>query len=307
MSVRKRITRALFILLLMGGGGCSTAERIGITLLYREAEFPPEQVKKDLPYVAEAGPKQRLDLFLPKGTGWPTLVFIHGGGWNDGDKNLRVGGADVYGNIGRFYASRGIGVAVINYRLLPEVTWQEQLTDVAQAVHWIQSRIGDVGGDPALLFLSGHSAGAQLAARLALDQDLLREAGIPRSSIRGVIVVSGAAFDLADDETYRLGQERDYYASRFGTVEGWAEAASPISYVSPAAPEFLILYGGVEEKSLQRQSHLLNEALRQEGIASRIVVVPRQSHARIVLTLSRDDKTAAPTILSFIRSAAAAE
>src|SRR5439155_18980367 len=91
-------------------------------------------IHRDICYrEGSADEKHRLDLFLPHGTNWPILIFIHGGGLTSGDKALRVSGADVYGNIGRFYASQGIGVAVINYRLQPKVTWREQAEDVAHA------------------------------------------------------------------------------------------------------------------------------------------------------------------------------
>ena len=50
-------------------------------------------------------------------------MFVHGGNWDSGDKNDRAGGADVYANIGRFDAARGLGVAVDNYRLQPAVAW----------------------------------------------------------------------------------------------------------------------------------------------------------------------------------------
>src|SRR5258708_4348190 len=84
--------------------GCSVVEHAGITLLYEKAPLPDAQVKYDIPYVHLSAPaEQRLDLFLPRGTNWPVFIFVHGGNWDTGDKGLRVGGADVYGNIGRFY------------------------------------------------------------------------------------------------------------------------------------------------------------------------------------------------------------
>src|SRR5690606_35188130 len=91
----------------------------------------------------ERDEKTRLDLFFPAGSGWPVMVFVHGGGWSSGDKDLRVGGRDVYRNIGRFYAARGIGVAVINYRLLPGVHWRTQLRDVAHAALYTRTRAGE--------------------------------------------------------------------------------------------------------------------------------------------------------------------
>src|ERR1700720_4281423 len=92
--------------------GCTTViQRTGITLFYKQADLPAAQVRYDVPYGEGSSlPQKRLDLFLPQGQHWPVFVFVHGGGWNEGDKDSRAGGADVYGNIGRFYAGRGIGV-----------------------------------------------------------------------------------------------------------------------------------------------------------------------------------------------------
>ncbi|MDP3130995.1 MAG: alpha/beta hydrolase, partial [Bacillota bacterium] len=69
------------------------------------------------------------------------IIFVHGGNWDSGDKNYRAGGADVYANIGRFYAARGIGVAVINYRPQPVVAWPAQVDDVRAAVTWVRANI----------------------------------------------------------------------------------------------------------------------------------------------------------------------
>ncbi len=275
--------------------GCAVVEHGGIALLYMKAPLPDAQVKYDVPYVEHSVlPKQRLDLFLPKGTNWPVLIFVHGGNWDAGDKGLHVGGADVYGNIGRFYAARGIGVAVINYRLQPTVNWREQVKDVAAATAWIHGHIAEYGGSPHRLFMGGHSAGAQLACHAAL---------LFPSMISGVISVSGAGMDLADQKTYDLGAKRAYYAARFGDNsprEIWQREASPVTYVTSNAPVFLILYAAGESKALQRQSQRLSEVLKRERVPYRLVVVPGQSHERMVLTLSRPDRTSADAILGFI-------
>ncbi len=279
-------------------------EHVGIALLYKRAPLPDVQVKYDVPYVDHSLlAKQRLDLFLPKGTNWPVIIFVHGGNWDAGDKGLRVGGADVYGNIGRFYAARGIGVAVINYRLQPTVNWREQVKDVAAATAWIHAHIAEYGGSPHRLFLGGHSAGAQLACRVALDSRPLAEQGSSPSIISGVISVSGAGLDLADQKTYNLGAKRAYYTARFGGKdprEIWEQQASPVGYVTSNAPAFLILYAAGESKALQRQSQRLSEVLGKERVPYRLVVVPGQSHERMVLTLSRPDSRSASAILDFI-------
>ncbi|MDQ6631714.1 MAG: alpha/beta hydrolase [Verrucomicrobiota bacterium] len=282
--------------------GCSSVQRIGIALLYKKTTLPKNQIIQNISYHgAGSEPKHRLDLFLPKGTNWPVLVFVHGGGWTSGDKDLRVGSADIYGNIGRFYASRGLGVAIINYRLQPRVNWREQVQDVAKAVAWVHANIAKHGGNSQKIFLAGHSAGAQLISHLALNSKWLTEAGVDEKVISGVISISGAALDLTDEETYRLGENRDYYASRFNDSHKWKQDASPVSYIQTSSPPFLILFGGSEKTSLKRQSYLLHTALSAAHIKNQILAVPGQSHSRIVLTLSRDDKTSGPSILNFIK------
>src|SRR5438093_266305 len=115
LPIAKR--RMLASLLLVSPGlifsGYAAVRRAGLAVLYKPAALGEEQVRRDILYrEGSDDEKHRLDLFLPQGSGWPVLIFVHGGGLSCGDKALRIGGADVYGNIGRFYASQGIGVAV---------------------------------------------------------------------------------------------------------------------------------------------------------------------------------------------------
>lgn len=280
--------------------------RTVVSVLYKPASLPERQILRDVPYRhGSLDPKHRLDLFLPKGDQWPIMVFIHGGGLNSGDKALRVCGRDVYGNIGRFYASQGIGVAVINYRLQPNVTWREQVDDAAHAVAWVYSRAAAYGADTSRLFLVGHSAGAYLACRVALDPQPLLRLGLSRNILTGVVAASGAALDLADAQTYELGQRLCHYAARFrcgDPTEDWKKEASAVSCAAPGAAPFLILSAERECEGLQRQSQLLHAALRRNQIPSQFVIVPGQNHCRVVLALSRADKPAAQAVLRFIRN-----
>ena len=296
----------LFCSLAMGFAlcGCAVLERAGIALFYKRADLSETQVRYDIPYLeGSTSPKQRLDLFVAQGHNNPVFVFVHGGGWTKGDKSLRVGGADVYGNIGRFYAARGIMTAVISYRLQPSVRWPGQVDDVAAAVAWIHSHAAEFGGNPARIFLGGHSAGAQLVTRLALDPAPLKAHGLTPANLCGVISVSGAGLDLVDPQSYKLGESIAYYQERFGSEnKDWQRVASPVTYATPGAPPFLILYAAGETKALQRQSQRLSEVLTAKAISNRVVMVAGESHPRMVLTLSRPDRTAGPAILSFIRT-----
>jgi acetyl esterase/lipase len=279
--------------------------RAGMAVLYNRVEWPEERILRDLPYRGDSpDPKHHLDLFLPEGDNWPVMVFIHGGGLNSGDKALRVCGKDVYGNIGRFYASQGIGVAIINYRLQPKVTWREQVDDAAQAVAWVYAHAARYGANTSRFFIAGHSAGAYLAARLALDPNPLRGLGLSPDIISGVVAASGAALDLTDSKTYQLGQKAWHYAARFrcgDTTDQWKKEASPVWCAAPGAPPFLIVSAERECEGLQRQSQLLHAALQRNNIPSQIVMVPGQNHCRLVLALSRADKPAAEAVLRFIR------
>jgi len=281
--------------------GCSLATRAGVALLYREAELPPSQIVRDLCYAPSSSaaapcdsPRHLLDLYTPAGSGWPVIVFVHGGGWNSGDKNYKAGGADVYANIGRFYAGQGIGVAVINYRLQPAVAWAAQVDDVRAAVTWVRSNIGRHGGSADRIFLMGHSAGAHLTSLAALSSDI---------GVRGVIAVSGAALDLADERTYQVGADRKYYEHRFkgDGRDGWQKRASPALLVSASSPPFLVLYATGEDDVFRRQSQVLHDALTRVGARSTLLTVEGESHTRMVLALSRGDKAAAPAILQFVQ------
>lgn len=291
-------------------GGCSTAvEWLGIRLLYQETAAPAQRQLMDLAYREGDGSdpmKHRLDLFLPEGEGWPVLLFVHGGGWTAGDKSLNAGGADVYSNIGRFYAAQGIGAAVINYRLQPAVSWRDQVDDVAHAVAWVRANVAEHGGDPGSLFLMGHSAGAQLSAFVALDPRPLEKLALSPDVICGVVAVSGAGYDLADEQTYEIGADFAWYESIFRAGDpgdAWLREASAISYVRPDAPPFLLAHVTNEWQSLQHQNRLMHAALSEAGADSRLLVVQGQGHNRMVLTLSRGDKTPVPEILEFLRQA----
>ena len=297
---------ALLCLACLASASCGLYYRAGIGLFYERAELAPAQIQLNVPYAGPAShPRQRLNLFRPGGTGWPLVVFVHGGGWNDGEKDLKVGGADIYNNIGRYLAGQGIGTAVIGYRLLPEVTWQTQVADVAAAVRWAGAHASQLGADPACVFLMGHSAGAQLAARVALDPGFQGSVADPMPAICGVIGVSGAGYDLRDARTYELGNDPRFYEARFGGAPGWQETASPARFVTreraSRTPPFLLIYAAGESRALQRQSQLLHQQLIDAGVPSALTIVPGESHTRIVLTLSRDDKTAGPAITAFVQ------
>lgn len=305
----------LLFLFLAGCAGSLETAQAGFA--YRQAKLPAEQAHLDLAYRsdADADPdKHRLDLYLPAAAAnpaaepnaasdpYPTLIFIHGGGWTHGDRAMGALGIEPMRNVGRFYAARGIASAVISYRLQPGVTWDEQIRDAADAIAWIEEHIVDYGGAPDRLFVSGHSAGAWLAAWNGLAEGPLARAGADRSRLCGLILVSGAGYDLVDEQTYALGARRSYFEERFGGDRpGWAEAASVVGHIGSPVPPTLVLSAAGEPEKLERQSDLLFEALQSHRRGAQRIIVPGQNHQRIVIGLSRPGDPVSEAALTFLQ------
>src|SRR6185436_2816923 len=107
--------------------------------------------------------RQVLVVYSPKGAkDLPVVFWIHGGGWQAGDKKEVQIKPQVFNEKGFVFVS-------INYRLLPAVEMGAINRDVAMAVHWVHDHIAEYGGDPKRMFVMGHSAGAQLAALICTD------------------------------------------------------------------------------------------------------------------------------------------
>jgi acetyl esterase/lipase len=133
------------------------------------------------------GPRHALDLYLPDGANapLPAMLFLYGGGWRNGEKGY-------YRFLGEALTSRGIAVAVADYRLYPEVTWPGFIEDGAAAFAWLRRNAAAHGLDERRLFLMGHSAGAHTAVMLTLDERWLAARGLDaRQAIAGTVALAG--------------------------------------------------------------------------------------------------------------------
>jgi acetyl esterase/lipase len=292
---------------------CAPVYWLGVRLYYDKVAIPPHRVVMNVGYDPSdrADHKRQLDLYLPEGRGWPSVVFIHGGGWAWGDRSQKFGGADVYGNIGRFLASQGFGAAVISYRLIWPTDWRTQATDVARAVAWVQQNIGARAGDHRRIFLFGHSAGAQLAMRVAIDSRWLTSVGGRGQDICGVVAVSGAGYDMEDREREPLEEDGSYFGQRFGgsvqedpldpATTAWRREASVLPLVDANDPPVLSMLADGDLPLVHWQTRLADARLRQLGLSRGLVVVPDTNHEKMVIELSRPDHVAGPAVLEFLR------
>jgi len=273
---------------------------------YAPAQLAPgeAEVRLDVPYRSDpqADPsRHRLDLYLPTSArGWPMLAFVHGGSLENGDTAQRVAGNDIYRNIGRFYAGRGVGVALVNYRLQPAVTWLDQVDDVATATAWLVERAETLGGD-GRVYLAGHSAGSWLAAHVALDAEVQKRHGLGPDAVDGVISVSGSGFDLTDEPTWEMFGHEEVWRRRFSAgsdSSGWKERASVVPLIdSDGAPPFLLLYSSREWRALERQNRLLCDALLAAHARCRLEEIEGLGHRRMLLALSHANRPVAHRVL----------
>ncbi|MEH6711050.1 MAG: alpha/beta hydrolase [Paraglaciecola polaris] len=155
----------------------------------------PTDVVKDIPFAQQ--PWQTLDVYSSsiKDKPAPVLVFIHGGGWNWGSK-------DMYYFVAQAFVKRGYTVVVPNYIKYPAGRFPAFIEDGAQALAWVKANIVHYQGDPQQIFLAGHSAGAHTGALLLTDQHYLAEVGLSRSVIRGFAGIAGPYAFTPDSPEY---------------------------------------------------------------------------------------------------------
>jgi acetyl esterase/lipase len=285
--------RSLFSLL----AATATTALGGCSVLSLFATFTPRDPARRLGEgVAYGdGPRHTLDVYAPQqGAGpWPTVLFFYGGGWNSGARGE-------YGWAAQAIASRGFVVMVPDYRLVPQVIYPGFLEDCAQAVRWAQDHAAPYGGDPERILLAGHSAGAYMALQLALDDDVLRAAGVDFPRIRGAVGLSGPY----DFYPFDVKESRD----AFGPFKGDPRATQPITYASrPGRPPVLLVQGLADRLVGPHNAINLDKALRAAGNRSTLRLYPGLSHTDTAAALSVPFRGKAPILeetVAFLRASA---
>jgi acetyl esterase/lipase len=231
------------------------------------------EVTKDITYTPgreEDANKHKLDLYAPKGkTGWPVLIFLHGGSWRSGDRSN-------YPPLASRFVGDGFGVVVPSYRLMPGAPHPAQVEDAAAAVDWVIRNIASRGGDPAHIYLSGHSAGGHLAAWVATDP---RFAG----HLKAAIALSGV-----------------YEMSGIAAFQSDVVNASPIRRIGSGIPPFLITFCENDYPFLPAQAREFERALKAKGVPAELVYVPGKNHINEIVDVYQPDDPTARAMLQFI-------
>ncbi len=241
------------------------------------------------------GARGTLDLYLPADAGpdTPVVVFVYGGNWDSGSK-------DLYRFVGQSLASRGVAVAVPDYRVYPEVLFPAFVADAARAVAFVEraARTGAngfaAGRHP--LFLMGHSAGAQIAALLALDERYLAEAGGSAGRVAGLIGLAGAYdFLPLDEERYK----------RIFPPE-LRLASQPVRFVDGSDPPALLVVGDADRTVDPQNTRSLARRHAEAGSDAELVELPGADHidplSGLATALPVGDRTVRARVLGFIEA-----
>jgi acetyl esterase/lipase len=252
-----------------------------------EANAPPVpdsvRAELDIPYAGTDHVRQKLDLYLPKQPAngkLPLVVFIHGGGWQNGQKGVGRKWTFPYVESGDF------ATASIGYRLSSDAIWPAQIHDCKAAIRWLRANAGKYGIDPDRIAVLGPSAGGHLVAMLgtsggvaALEGDL-GDFDDTSSRVQCVVDFYGPANMLTRDPTDTAPQSR--LAALLGgpvqELKERAKEASPQTHVTADDPPFLIVHGTEDPLVEYDQSVQFDAALRAAGVSSVLIRVDGGKH-----------------------------
>lgn len=217
---------ALFLLLITAG--ISFAQKTEY-VTKTDIKYYPEDTYKNDGYKAE---RCILDVYYPKDKkGFATIIWFHGGGLTDGKKEIP-----------QTLKDKGYAIIGVGYRLNPKVKAPTYIEDAAAAIAWAFNNIDKYGGDPSLIFLSGHSAGGYLDLMVGLDKQWLGKYNIDANRIAGLIPFSPQCV------THFTVRKEQGIPEKQPTIDKYA----PIFNVRGDAPPVLLITGNREMELLGR-------------------------------------------------------
>jgi arylformamidase len=266
-------------------------------------EAQAQEAKRNIPYVSPADERQVLDIYSPpQAKNLPVVFWIHGGGWQTGDKS------DVQIKPQAFM-DKGFVFVSTNYRLLPKVDMATIVKDVAKSVRWVHDHIAEHGGDPKRLLIMGHSAGAQLAALICIDDRYVKAEGLSLEIVKGCVPVDGDTYDVpaiieVAETRWRvhgLPPSKFGHREKFGNDPAKHRDFSAVTHVAKdkGIPPFLILHvAGHPDVTAQAQR--LGNVLKGAGVPAMVFAAKETTHSKINADLGRPDDPATKAMSEFL-------
>ena len=266
-----------------------------------------QKLTSDIPYVANGHERQVLDIYASKRSddvSLPVVFWIHGGGWQVGDKS------DVALKP-KVLTERGFIFVSTNYRLLPDVKMEVLIRDVAKSLGWVHRNIAKHGGDPKRIFVGGHSAGAQLAALICTDDRYLKEEGVSFDVLKGCLPVDGDTYDIpkiimtAEYRQVLYGGKMFTFGHRqkFGNDPEKHVDFSAVTHVAKnkGIPPFLLLFfpGNADTRA---QARRLEAVLKDADIPATAYGKRDSNHSRLNNDLGKPDDPATKELYKFLEA-----
>jgi acetyl esterase/lipase len=259
--------------------------------LQQQEPYPGVKIERDLQY----GPAERnvLDVFMPgtAASDRPVLIYVHGGGFIAGNKHAP--GSPFYDNVMLWAVKNGFVGVNATYRLAPQATWPAGAEDLAAVVQWVSDKIRERGGNPARIYLMGHSAGAIHVANYVSHPEFYKVKG---GGLAGAIMVS-ALYDLtarppSDNERIYFGDDPARYAER-SSLPGLLATKIPLMMVAAELdpPDF------VQQLDLMKET-----TCKQASGCARTVLLPQHTHMSEVYSINTADTRLTDQILEFVRN-----
>jgi acetyl esterase/lipase len=233
-------------------------------------------------------PRQKLDIYRTQDlAGAPVVLYVPGGGFTGGDKRQDE---TFFGNVGRFFAKRGVVGVTMNYRLAPESTWPSAAQDIQSAVRWIKANINSFGGDPGRLVLFGHSAGAAHAGSYLFDPDINGA-----SEVRAGALASGLY-------VLRTSEMRPNVAQYFGDDAATFTRRSAVSHVAGTKIPVFLSVAEFDPVALSTPTFELAAAItRRDGHPPPIMRVDGHNHFSYISSIGSPDERFSARLLDFVR------
>lgn len=265
-SVKKIITSALMGVAVTVSSACSP-----VKVLNGLVPSDGYHLHADIAYGDLA--RQQLDIYQPKHVGdlSPVVIFFYGGSWDSGSK------AD-YKFVAEALTSHGVTVVIPDYRVYPDVLFPEFMADPVRAAAWVKQHIQQYQGDPARVFLAGHSAGAHIAVMLGVNAEYLAQAGLTATDFSGIIGSAGP-YDFLPLKSARLkeifGEESQQWKSQ------------PINFVDGRNPPMQLLVGLKDGTVWPRNTFNLAAKIQQAGGQVEVVEFPTYHHVDMAAKLAK--------------------
>jgi acetyl esterase/lipase len=259
--------------------------------LQQKEPYQGVKVERDVKY----GPADRnlLDLFMPetRESPRPVLIYIHAGAFVGGDKRTTPTGP-FYDNIMLWAVKNGFVGVNATYRLAPQAPWPAGPEDMTRLVQWVTDKIGERGGNPARIYLMGHSAGAVHVANYVSHPEFHRVKG---GGLAGAIMVSGIYelnAPLAGGQRAYFGDDPARYAER-SSLRGLGKTDIPL----------MLTAAELDPEGFVQQFELAKQVTCKRAIGcARAMLLPQHSHMSEVYSINTGDTRLTDEILAFVKA-----